>query len=78
MIKGLLIIFGIISLHILCGILCIPRLIEQIRYYTIIDFLLLSLFGPLIIFIWIVSECYCWFLIQINKIKNNERRRVKK
>jgi hypothetical protein len=78
MIKVLLIIFCVISLHILCGIVCINRLIGQAQYYTIVDFLVLSLLGPFLILIWIISECYCWFLIQINKINNNERRRVKK
>ena len=78
MIKVLLIIFCIISIHILCGIICIHRLIGQAQYYTIIDFLLLSLFGPLLILIWIIGECYCWLLVQINKLKNNECRRTKK
>ncbi len=78
MIKVLLIIFCIIFLHILCGIMCIHRLIGQTQYYTLIDFLILSLLGPLLILIWIVSECYCWFIVQINKIKNNECRRTKK
>ena len=78
MIKILLIIFGILSLHVLCGIICIRHWIGQTPYYTIIDFLLLSLLGPLFILIWIIGECYCWILAQINKIKNNERRRIKK
>jgi hypothetical protein len=78
MIKVLLIIFSIISIHILCGIICINRLIGQAQYYTIVDFLVLSLFGPLLILVWAISECYCWFLVQITKIKNNERRRIKK
>ncbi len=78
MIKILLIIFCITSIHILCGIICINRLIGQAQYYTIIDFLLLSLFGPLLILIWIICECYCWLLIRINKLKNNECRRTKK
>ena len=78
MIKGLLIIFCIISIHILCGIICTRRLIGQTQFYTMIDFLVLSLFGPLLILIWIIGECYCWILAQIKKIKNNECRRIKK
>ena len=78
MIKVLLIIFGITSLHILCGIVCIHRLIGQAQYYTIIDFLILSLFGPFLILIWAISECYFWLLVQINKIQKNECRRIKK
>ena len=78
MIKILLILFGIVSIYILCGIICIHRLIGQAQYYTLIDFLVLSLLGPLLILIWILSECYCWVLIQIKKIKNHECRRTKK
>jgi hypothetical protein len=77
MIKVLLIIICIISLHILCGVVCIHRLIKHAQYYTLIDFLLLSLFGPLIVLIWVLGECYCWLIVQINKIKNNECRRTK-
>jgi hypothetical protein len=46
------------------------------KTYTIVDVLLLSVIGPIVILIWIGGDLYCWILAKINKL--NERRRVKK
>ena len=76
MIKILLIILCVISIHILCGILCVCCLMGFPQHFTIIDFLLLSLVGPIIILIWILGEIYCWIISQLNKKKKYGNRKT--
>jgi hypothetical protein len=76
MIKVLLIILCVISIHILCGIICICRLMGLPQHFTIIDFLLLSLVGPIIVLIWILGEIYCWIISQLNKKKKYGNRKT--
>lgn len=76
MIKVILIVGIILLIHLLCGLICITIMLNNPKTYTLIDVLLLSAIGPIIILIWVVGDLYCWILAKINKI--NERRRIKK
>jgi hypothetical protein len=46
------------------------------QHFTIIDFLLLSLVGPIIVLIWVVGEIYCWIISQLNKPKKYGNRKT--
>ena len=76
MIKVILIAISIVLLHLVCGLICITILLNNPKTYTIVDVLLLSVIGPIIILIWVGGDLYCWILAKINKL--NERRRIKK
>lgn len=76
MIKVILIVVSILLIHLLCGLMCITIMLNNPKTYTLIDVLLLSAIGPIIILIWVVGDLYCWILAKIHKL--NERRRTKK
>jgi hypothetical protein len=76
MIKVILIAVSIILLHLVCGLICITIILNNPKTYNIVDVLLLSAIGPIIILIWVIGDLYCWIVAKINKI--NERRRIKK
>ena len=76
MIKFILMAISIILLHLVCGLICITIMLNNPKTYTIVDVLLLSAIGPIIILIWVSSDLDWWILAKINKI--NERRRIKK
>ena len=76
MIKVILITVSIILLHLACGLTCITIMLNNPKTYTIVDVLLLSVIGPIIILIWVIGDLYCWIVAKINKI--NEHRRIKK
>jgi hypothetical protein len=76
MVNIILIIFGVILVHLTCGLICIMVMLNNPKSYTVIDVLLLSVIGPIIILLWILSDVYCWITAKINKL--NERRRIKK
>jgi hypothetical protein len=76
MIKVILIAVSIILLHLVCGLICITIVLNNPKTYNIVDVLLLSAIGPIIILIWVCGDLYCWILAKINKL--NERRRIKK
>jgi hypothetical protein len=46
------------------------------QHFTIIDFLLLSLVGPILVLIWILGEIYCWIISQLNKKKKYGNRKT--
>jgi hypothetical protein len=75
-IKIILIAVGIILLHLLCGLICIIRIFNNPKICTLIDVLLLSAIGPIIILIWVSRYLYYLILAKIHKL--NERRRTKK
>ena len=76
MIKAILIVVSILLIHLLCGLICITIILNNSKTYTLVDVLLLSAIGPIIILIWVVGDLYCWILAKIHKL--NERRRIKK
>lgn len=76
MIKAILIVVSILLIHLLCGLICITIILNNPKTYTLVDVLLLSAIGPIIILIWVVGDLYCWILAKIHKL--NERRRIKK
>jgi nucleoside recognition membrane protein YjiH len=63
-----MIIFCIIAIHILCGISCY-HLTGFSSYFTIIDFLLLCVLGPIIVLMWVLGEIYYWVISQLNRKK---------
>jgi hypothetical protein len=76
MINVILIIVSVVLTHLVCGLVCITVMLNNPKSYTIVDVLLLSVIGPIIILIWVIGDLYCWIVAKINKI--NERRRIKK
>lgn len=76
MINIILIIVSVVLTHLACGLVCVTVMLNNPKCYTIIDVLLLSVIGPIIILIWVIGDLYCWIVAKINKI--NERRRIKK
>jgi hypothetical protein len=76
MTKVLIIILAIFLGHILCGLICAIHWLSGYKSFSWVDFLLLSILGPIIIIIWVGGEIYCWIVAKINKI--NERRRIKR
>ena len=76
MIKVILITVSILLTHLVCGLLCITVMLNNPKSFTIVDILLLSIIGPIIILIWIIGDLYCWIVAKINEL--NERRRIKK
>jgi hypothetical protein len=76
MIKAILIAVGILLTHLVCGLICITVMLNNPKSFTIVDILLLSVIGPIIILIWIIGDLYCWILANVKKL--NERRRIKK
>ena len=75
-IKIILIVISIILLHLLCGLICITRILNNSKTCLLIDVLLLSAIGPIIILIWVSRDLYYRILAKIHKL--NERRRIKK
>jgi hypothetical protein len=75
-IKILIVLFIIIFIHVLCGVLCMYHMSNSSRSFDIIDFLLLSILGPLMVAIWLIGDLYCWFITKINK--KHEYRGIKK
>jgi hypothetical protein len=46
------------------------------KAFTLVDVLLLSVIGPIIILIWVSGDLYCWIIAKIYKL--SECRRIKK
>lgn len=76
MINIILIIVSVVLTHLACGLVCITVMLNNPKSYTVVDVLLLSVIGPVIILIWVIGDLYCWIVAKINKI--NEHRRIKK
>lgn len=76
MIKVILIIVNVLLIHLLCSLICVTIMLNNPKTYTLVDVLLLSIIGPIVILIWVVGNLYCWILAKIHKL--NERRRIKK
>ena len=71
-----MIIFCIIAIHVLCGISCIYHLTGFSSHFTIIDFLLLCVLGPIIVLMWVLGEIYCWVIGQLNRKKKYGNRKT--
>jgi hypothetical protein len=71
-----MIIFCIIAIHVLCGISCIYHLTGFSSHFTIIDFLLLCVLGPIIVLMWVLGEIYCWVISQLNRKKKYGNRKT--
>lgn len=74
MIKFLIllaIVFVIIIIHIFCGLICMHQLLNNPKSFNLGDLILLSIVGPYIILVWIVSDFCCWCYSKFKKKKKN-------